>query len=150
MEPVDGVAPVDHSRADDERVVGRFGGQRTKPRRDHRGGVATEHAAPVDIARVAHVPADRVRRDPEPIVVVLDRDHPRLAVPSHLAVPARGEGGDGGVDQELDGVVAFGGVGEVPNGQVAGELAGGEGAVNGWHGVSFIRRVERGTRPPSR
>jgi hypothetical protein len=99
MEPVDGVAPVHHSRADEEHVVDGFGRQGTERGRDHRRGVAAQHAATVDIAGVAHVAADRVRRDAEPVVVVLDRDHARPALPMHLAVPGGGEPGRGGVDQ---------------------------------------------------
>jgi hypothetical protein len=53
------------------------------------------------------LPANRVGQDAEPVVVVLDGDHARPSVPSHLATPGRGKAGDGGVDQPLDGVVKF-------------------------------------------
>jgi hypothetical protein len=62
MEPVDGVAPVHHSRADEEHVVGGFGRQGSERGGDHRRGVAAQDAAPADIVGVARVAADRVRR----------------------------------------------------------------------------------------
>jgi hypothetical protein len=150
MEPVDGVAPVHHSRADEEHVVDGFGRQGSERGGDHRRGVAAQHAAPVDIAGVAHVAADRARRDAEPVVAVLDRDQARPGLPMHLAVPGSGEAGHGGVDQLLDGMATLVGVGEVPDAQVLGELARAEGGRRGWHGVTFVRRVERGISPPAR
>jgi hypothetical protein len=152
MEPVDGVAPVDNPRTDQEHVGGGggLGREGTQGGGDHRAGVAAQHAVLVEVAGVAHVPADRVGRDAQPVVVVLDGDHTRPPVPAHLAVPGRGERGDGGVGQQLDGVVALPGVGEVPHGQVVGELARAEGVRRGRHGVSFVRRVGRGACPRAR
>jgi hypothetical protein len=147
MEPVDRVAPVDHPGADEEHVGGGLDRQRPQRGRDHRGGVGAEQVALVHIAAVAHVTADRVRRDAEPVVVVLDRDHPRPLVAAHLAAPGGGEPVGGGVDEELDGVTALAGVGEVPRGQVVGELGRGEGGWYGLHGVSSMGRVGRGARP---
>jgi hypothetical protein len=148
VEPVDGVAPVHHPRAHQQHVVGGCGRERTQGRRDHRGGVAAQHAVLVDVARVAHVPGDRRRRDAEPVVVVLDGDHPRPLLPAHLAAPGGGEAGDGGVDQQLDGMVALVGVGEVSHAQIVGELARAQGGEVGCHGVSSVRRGG-GEPPPS-
>jgi hypothetical protein len=141
------MAPVHHSRADEDHVVDGFGRHGSERGRDHRRGVAAQHAAPADIAGVAHVAADRVRRDAEPVVVVLDRDHARPALPMHLAVPGGGEAGHGGVDQQLDGMATLVGVGEVPDAQVPGELARAQGGRWGWHGVTFVLLVERGISP---
>ena len=41
-----------------------------------------------------------------------------------------------------------GGIGEIPDGEITGELGGREGGGYGWHGDSFIRRDERGNVPP--
>jgi hypothetical protein len=150
VKPVDGVAPVDHPRADQEDVVGGVGGQGPQRARDHRGGVAAEQAAPVNVAGVAHVAGDGVGGDAEPVVVLLDRDHARPPVPAHLAAPGGGEPGHGRVDQQLDGVAALAGVGEVADGQVGGELARAEGDGWGRHGELLVRRVGWGARPPAR
>jgi hypothetical protein len=55
-------------------------------------------------------------------------------VPADLAAPGGGEAGDGGIDQQLDGVAALAGVGEVAHGQVVGELGRAKGGKRGWHG----------------
>jgi hypothetical protein len=47
-------------------------------------------------------------------------------------------------------MAALPGIGEIPQGQVAGELVRGEGGAGGWHGVSFERLLGRGSRPPTR
>jgi hypothetical protein len=124
VEPVDRVPSIDDSGCDEQHVVGGIGGEGPQAGRDHRRGVAAKHAPTVEVPGVAHVPAHSVRREAEPVVVVRDGDHPRPAVPSHLAAPCLGEAGDGRLDQELDGVCAFGGVGEITDGQVTGEPAG--------------------------
>jgi hypothetical protein len=146
VEPVDGVAPVHHPRADQQDVVGRVGGQGAQGGRDHRRGMAAQQVVPVDIAGVAHVAGDRVGGDAQPVVVVGDRDHPRTAVPAHLAVPGGGQAGHGRVDQQLDGVAALVGIGAVAHGQVGGELGRAEARLWILHRVFPLRVMRRHDR----
>ena len=134
VQTVDRVAPVHDAGADEEGVVGRLRGEGAEGGGDHRGRMAAQHAAVVDVARVADVAACRLRRDPQPVVVLLDGHDTGPAVATYGASPRLPQPVGHRGDEKLDRMGSLVGVGEVPDGEVAGEVFGTE---SGRHGVSF-------------
>jgi hypothetical protein len=120
--PVDGVPAVHYPGADQQHVirgVSGIGGEATQRGRDHGARMAAEHAPRVYVPGVSSFPGDRAGWVPEPVVVVGDRDDPAAAAPSDFAVPCPGQAFDGFVDEDLDSVRAFRGIGQIPYGKIA-------------------------------
>ena len=67
----------------------------------------------IHITGVAGVTRDCVGREAEGVVVVSQRNNSGATGQADVAVPARGEGGHGEVDEQLDGMTARSRIGEV-------------------------------------
>lgn len=86
-----------------------------------------------DVARVPGVASDGLRRDVEAIIVVVNGDHGRLPLHDHRAAPAVPQRRDGCADEQLHGMGARGGVGEIA--QAEGPLVCGGVEKRDAHGV---------------
>jgi len=112
--------------------------------------MTAQHGPGVHVPGVASIPGDRLSRVPEPVVVVCDRDDPGAAAPADLTVPGTGEPIHSAAGEDLDGVGAFGGRGEIPQGKVALQLHGIEVGNRTGHGDSSFKRTGRGSFLPAR
>src|ERR1035437_394115 len=136
--PVDPVPAVHDPRADQEQVVAGIFGEPTQRWRDHGARVAAEHLAGTGVAGVARLSGDRAGRVVETVVIVGDRHDARTAAPPDLAGPGARQRLDDNIDEELDGVRAFGGFRKIPDAEIELQLRGGE--VGSWtgHGDSLL------------
>ena len=111
VQPVDAVAPVHEAGAREEHVTRGLSGELAQRRRDHRRGLRAQERALAHVARVARISRSAVRRVVRPkIIVVGHGDDGARAHHAHLAAPARGQGGEHLVEQQLQGVESLGGV----------------------------------------
>jgi hypothetical protein len=112
--PGDGVPAVHHPGAGQQHIVAAgTAGKPPQRGRDHGAGMAAEHPAGTHVAGVTGFPGDRGGRVAQPIVVVGDRDDSRAPAPPHLARPDTGQRGGDPVGEDLDGVRARRGIGQV-------------------------------------
>ena len=88
-------------------------GELVKGGRDHDAGMAAEHLPGAHVAGVTSFPGDRVGPVAQAIVVIGDRHDFRAPAPPNLAGPGACQRLDGPVDEDLDGVRALPGVGEI-------------------------------------
>ena len=137
--PVDGVAPVGDARADQQHVGRGRPGQFAERRRDDGGGMAAQHLPGGHVPGVAGLPGDRAGRVAEPVVIVGHRDYPRATAPADRAAPGAGQRLGRPADDELDGVRAGRGVGEVADAEVAPQLLRREIDGRTGHGDSSLR-----------
>src|SRR6266550_8728187 len=98
----------------------------------------------IHISGVPRVARDCVGREAEGVVVVSQRNNSGATGQADVAVPARGEGGHGEVDEQLDGMTARSRIGEVADGKVACQLVGRDSG----HSVSSRERAKGGKEPP--
>ena len=144
--PVDGVAAVHDPQAHKQHVIGGIGGKPAQRGRDHRAGMAAQHAPGRHVPGVAGIAGDRLGRVSEPVVIVDDRHDPRPAAPADLAAPGTAQRNHGLVNEELNGVRAIGRVREIPDAKVAAQQFRLQ-IANERHRDSSVRRTA-GMSPP--
>ena len=147
--PVDGVPAVHDPRADQQHVIAGLAGEPAQRRGDHGAGMTAQHVPGVHVPGVAGIPGDRLGGVSEPVVVVGDRHDPRAAAPANLTVPGTAEPRHGLVDEDLDGVRPFGGIGQIPQAKVAPQLHGIEAGNRAGHGDSSFKRTGWGMYLPA-
>lgn len=119
VQPVDAVAPVDEARAHQQHVVPGLGGQPAQKRRHQRARLGAQHLGGRDVAGVARVAGRTVRRVPQRVVVVRDGHDGAGAVEVEVGAPAGAQRLDDVAQEELQGVWALRGVGQVSHGERA-------------------------------
>ncbi len=142
VQPVDGVTAIDDARARDQ--PGAI--EQAQRGRDERRRMAAQHRRVGDIARVAGVARYRGGVVSEGVVIVGDVDNAGAAIDDNLAAPRFAQRADDVVDDELDCVRSFAGIGEVAPRERAGDSFGRK--MSG-HERSF-RCNRRGVMPPGR
>jgi hypothetical protein len=120
VQPIDAVAPVHDAGAGEHHVAPVWLARERGERGGYDGGrLGAEHDVAGDVARVEGVAGDAFGRVAQPIVVVGDRGERGGAPHARLGAPGRAQGGGRLVDEQLQGVGAVVGVGQVGDGKRA-------------------------------
>ncbi|GAA3053945.1 hypothetical protein GCM10010467_26110 [Actinocorallia glomerata] len=122
MAPIDGVAPVHEAGGDDQLVDVVSPHIAFEGARQLSAGMAAEHHRRTDVARVPARAGDVVGVIAEAVVVLAHCDDRRVAYGADGTVPCGTQSPHDGIQKDLDGVSALGGIGEVAQVQGTAEL----------------------------